>query len=73
MRETTILKMLSGGNTPILHQNGAIAKFMSLPRKCTVLYTKNDADLLVHLFLDGMKKLKLAYLPLVFLCNLRQS
>ena len=39
----------------------------------TVLYTKNDADLLLHLFLDGMKKLKLAYLPLVFLYNLSQS
>ena len=41
--------------------------------RCTVLYTKIDADLLVHLFLDGMKKLKLAYLPLAFLYNLNQS
>ena len=40
---------------------------------CTVLYTRNDAGLIVNLFLDGMYKLKLAYLPLFFLYNLSPS
>ena len=38
----------------------------------TVLYTKNDAGRLVHLFLDRMQNLKLSYLSLVFFYNLSQ-
>ena len=33
MKGLTILEILSGGNTPILRQNGAIAIFMAPPRK----------------------------------------
>ena len=39
----------------------------------TILYTRNDAGLIVNLFVDGMYKLKLAYLPLFFLYNLSPS